>query len=345
MPRISLFCLCLFISPLNAFASDSWSEVFRQWRATCFPDGGCEASTGDRGADAAGDTVRLIVERTLADSPGWFVALEFHQKPTRPDRAITLSIPGSAEIVISGGSEFRAYRGPERFYVTARSALNALLPAVLAGDEIEISYFDVTNESRTFTLSLSGVSASMLWIEEQMNMVGTPRIASAPVGLQEATPSADDNIRAAGIPEVVQAHHERTSSCEIYDDQELEDLGVVIEPLGATSILYALPCTRHAYNITYRLYVRDIGEVGGIRTLFFATYSDITNWAGTDLLFNIHVDGRQLSAFYKGRGLGDCGTIGSWTWQDYDYRLEHFAAQTDCNGLPADQWPVVFSAR
>ena len=345
MPRILQICLCLMLSTFSASASDSWSEIFRDWRATCSADGGCEASTGDQGANVPGDTVRLILERTSNESPGWFIALEFLRKPTRPDRAITLAIPGRPEIVISGDSDFRAYGGPERFYVTAQSALNALLPAVLAGDVIKISYFDVTNESRAYPLSLSGVSASLLWIEEQMRMVGAPRIASAPVGLPPATPSAEDNIRQAGIPETVQAYHERTSSCEIYDDQELKNLGFVIEPLGATSTLYALPCTHHAYNVTYRLYVRDIGEIGGIRTLHFATYSDTTNWSGTDLLFNIQVEGRQLSAFYKGRGLGDCGTLGFWTWQDYEYRLERFAAQTDCKGVPADQWPVLFSAR
>ena len=344
MIRIVLSAVLLAAAGTAQAANDGQSQIFRQWQAMCFSGGGCEASTGDRGAASAGDTVRLIVERTSAASPGWFIALEFFQRPTRPDRAITFKVPGLADITVSGGRNFRAYRGPQRFYITAPPALKALLPAMLAGDAIEISWFDVTNESRSFNLSLSGVSASLLWIEEQMTMVGMARTAAAPTGLPEAKPPADNPIRQAGIPEAVLYFHERTSRCELYDDQELEDLGAIIEPLGPTTILYALPCTRAAYNTAYRLYVRDIGEIGGVRTLHFATFSEETNWSGTDLIFNISVNGPRLSAFYKGRGLGDCGTLGDWTWQDYDYRLERFAVQVECSGVPADKWPVIFSA-
>jgi hypothetical protein len=350
MTRIILSAIALPLIALvwfgaGASASDSWSKNFRQWRATCFPHGGCEASTGDKGADTAGDTLRLVVERTAADGPGWFVAIEFHQKPPRTDRAITLSVPGQLETVLSGGSGFTAYRGPERFYVTDPDALGSLLPALLAGEEIRIDYFDVSSEARSFTLSLSGVTAALLWIEDQMKMVGAPRISVMPSGLPAAGPPESDPVREAGIPEAVRAYHERTSDCEIYDDDRLEEFGSVIEPLAKTSILYALPCTAHAYNVTYRLYLRQTGEIGGVRTLHFADYSDETNWTGTDLLFNISVKGQKLSAFYKGRGLGDCGTLGEWTWQDYNYKLDRYAAQSDCNGVMPENWPVVFPPR
>ncbi|HMB47993.1 MAG TPA: DUF1176 domain-containing protein [Afifellaceae bacterium] len=342
MIRQLLFCAALLASIQAARASDSWSETFRDWQATCFPHGGCETSTGDRGASASGDTLRLIVERTSAEAPGWFVAVEFHQKPTRADRAITLSVPAELEAVLAGGQGFRAYRGPERFYVTDPQTLNHLLPALLAGDEVGIGYFDVTNEARSYTLSLSGITASVLWIEEQMKMVGAPRRSVMPVGLPAAGPPPVDPVREAGIPEAVRAYHDRTSDCEIYDDDRLEELGSVIEPLDKTSILYVLPCTAHAYNVTYRLYLRQIGEIGGIRTLHFAEYTAETNWTGTDLLYNVTVEGQRLAAFYKGRGTGDCGVWGQWTWQGYSYRLDRYAAQPECNGARPQNWPVVF---
>ena len=341
MVRIVLFTITLFACGA-APAADDRSERFRQWQATCFPHGGCETSTGDKGAAGAGETLRLIVERTSADSPGWFIAIEFHRKPTRPDRAITLSVPGQLQATLSGGRGFRAYRAAERFYVTDPDTLGPLLPALLAGNQVTIAYFDVTNEARSFTLSLSGITASLLWIEDQMKIVGAPRLSVVPAGLPAAAPPESDPIREAGIPEAVRARHERTSDCEIFDDRKMQEFGGVIEPLSATSILYALPCTVHAYNVTYRLYLRDIGEIGGVRTLYFADYSDSTNWSGTDLLFNITVEGKNLSAFYKGRGLGDCGTWGVWTWQQYNYRLDRFAAQTECEGVTSDNWPVVF---
>ena len=116
----------------------------------------------------------------------------------------------------------------------------------------------------------------------------------------------------------------------------------VIAQLSKTAILYAIPCTAGAYNIAYRLYMRETGEIGGVETLYFATWSGDYGWGGTDLLFNINVDGPRLSALYKGRGLGDCGTNAQWVWRDYAFRLVRYAAQDPCEGIPAENWPVIF---
>jgi hypothetical protein len=50
-----------------------------------------------------------------------------------------------------------------------------------------------------------------------------------------------------------------------------------------------------------------------------------------------------LSAFYKGRGFGDCGTDGQWVWRDYAFRLLRYAAQDTCEGIRPEDWPVVFA--
>jgi hypothetical protein len=318
-------------------AVESRAEVFRDWQTNCRVDGECRAVTGD--------TPRLIVERAAPDSAGWFVAIEFLANPTRTDRAIALTITGGPKLVLAANGGFRAFGKPGRFYVTDPTALEELLPAMLAGDDIRIDYFDVANEPRSADLSLSGLTASILWIEDQMGITGTPRNAVPPSGIPAAGPPDGNPVRDAGIPGVVRAYHERTSDCEIYDDRRLRELGSRIEPLTPTSILYALPCTAHAYNVTYRLYLRDIGEIGGIRTLYFADYSEDTAWSGTDLLFNISVEGDRLTAFYKGRGLGDCGTLGEWQWNRYDYRLLRYAVESECRGVQPEEWPVVFPPR
>ncbi len=315
-------------------AADGRAEVFRDWQADCSSEGGCRAVTGDN--------PRLIVERTVPDSAGWFTAIEFTANPARDDRAIALTVSGGPRLVLAPDSGFRAYGAPGRFYVTDPNALESLLPAMLAGDEVRIDYFDVTNERRSSTLSLAGLTASILWIEDRMGVTGTPRNAVPPSGIPLAGPPDGNPVRDAGIPEMVRAYHERTSDCEIYEDDRLRELGSQIETLSRTSILYVLPCTAHAYNVTYRLYLRDIGEIGGIRTLYFADYSPDTAWSGTDLLFNVSVEGNRLTAFYKGRGLGDCGTLAEWQWNEYNYRLVRYAVESECRGVQPEEWPVVF---
>jgi|GEM_PF-5683544 len=136
--------------------------------------------------------------------------------------------------------------------------------------------------------------------------------------------------------------HVAESRCEDPDSVWMRHFAPVIAQLSKTAILYAIPCTAGAYNIAYRLYMRETGEIGGVETLYFATWSGDYGWGGTDLLFNINVDGPRLSALYKGRGLGDCGTNAQWVWRDYAFRLVRYAAQDPCEGIPTENWPVIF---
>jgi hypothetical protein len=54
--------------------------------------------------------------------------------------------------------------------------------------------------------------------------------------------------------------------------------------------------------ITYRFYVQEIENPSVVRTLLFASYSSSTNWSGTDILFDVMGNGRELSSLDKGRG-------------------------------------------
>ena len=137
--------------------------------------------------------------------------------------------------------------------------------------------------------------------------------------------------------------HRAESRCEDPATELMRNFEPVIAQLSKTAILYAIPCTAGAYNIGYRLYRRETGEIGGVETLYFATWSGEYGWGGTDILFNIDADGPRLSAFYKGRGLGDCGTDAQWLWRDYAYRLLRYAAQDTCDGVLAENWPVIFA--
>ncbi len=148
---------------------------------------------------------------------------------------------------------------------------------------------------------------------------------------------------AAADLQLVLDRHAAESRCEDPGSVLMRDIEPVIAQLSKTAILYAIPCTAGAYNVAYRLYMRETGEIGGVETLYFATWSGEYGWSGTEILFNINADGPRLSALYKGRGLGDCGTNAQWVWRDYAYRLIRFAAQDTCNGVPAENWPVIFA--
>jgi hypothetical protein len=341
--------------------ADLSSQSFRQWNAVCFSEAGCEATTADREPIPPGDNLRLVVERTGAEAPGWFVALEFLGGPPDPKRVLTFRFDDGTAVTLTPPSDLEPYRSPERFYVTDPGALSEILPAMLRGEDrrsgyvditklggarLRVEYVDVAAEPRSYALSLEGLTAAMLWIEEELGIVGEPRRAVPPQGLPRTEPlPASEAASRAGIPPPVIATHLAQSGCEAPDTELMRQFEPIIETLSDTAILYAIPCTAGAYNVAFRLYVRETGEIGGVRTLYFATYSDTHHWSGTDLLYNIVVDGPTLTAVFKGRGPGDCGTQGEWTWVDYGYRLDRFVAQEECRGVPPERWPVVFPPR
>ncbi len=109
--------------------------------------------------------------------------------------------------------------------------------------------------------------------------------------------------------------------------------------------LYLLPCFTGAYNTVYRVYVFDKRYPDELKRSVFAGFSDESGWYGQDQLINAHYDAKTkiLSAFEKGRGLGDCGAIPEYTWIEYGWRMMSYRYWGKCDGthMPED-WPVIY---
>lgn len=156
-----------------------------------------------------------------------------------------------------------------------------------------------------------------------------------------AAPPSDDAAGQAAL-DMVMAKHMNESDCEDPASEQMRGRPGLIAALSPTAVLYAVPCTFDGRNLSYRLYARETGEIGGLQTLYFAVWSDAHGWTGTDLLHNVEADGPKLSARFKGGPGGDCGTAAEWTWTEYAYRLDRFAAETACRGRAPADWPVVY---
>ena len=53
----------------------------------------------------------------------------------------------------------------------------------------------------------------------------------------------------------------------------------------------------------------------------------------------------QLRTFAKGRGLGDCGNEGHYTWEDGSFKLLQWRQKPNCDGKYRDEWPISYSKR
>lgn len=53
---------------------------------------------------------------------------------------------------------------------------------------------------------------------------------------------------------------------------------------------------------------------------------------------------QTLTAFNKGRGIGDCGTEEAWVFDGNTFRLAELKLMSECKGVGAEDWPVVYRA-
>ncbi len=170
-------------------------------------------------------------------------------------------------------------------------------------------------------------------------------LATAPAAAAQTGPAPPDGTAAeheTAIGMVLARHAE--SDCEDPASDHMKRFRGIASTLSPTATLFAIPCTASGANTTYRLYVRESGEVGGVTVLYFATWSKDHGWSGTDLLYNIALDGPRLTAHYKASAKGDCGTYGEWTWTGYAYRLDRFAVEERCQGRRPADWRRVYPA-
>jgi len=192
-------------------------------------------------------------------------------------------------------------------------------------------------------ISVSGASAAMLYMDEAQRRLDKTtalvrrgeRPASAvpaPPTLPEVrlAPPAEDAALTFEPAEIEALRREAGCTLEEVGGPDLHD-AVALET-GKTLLLLA--CGSGAYNLTYLPYV---AQRRGGRAEFSAAPFD-RQWAmdeqGRPALINAEWDSarRLLSEFYRGRGLGDCGTRASYGWDGVSFRLVHREEMGECRG-------------
>ncbi|WP_420479822.1 DUF1176 domain-containing protein, partial [Brevundimonas sp. FT23028] len=263
-----------------------------------------------------------------------------------------------------------ALRGGARDAANAGAAADrarAILAALPASRALTL-----TSGKAQAALPTSGISAALLWIDERQGRLETTtallRRGERPASAVPAAPPLPRVIPAAAIS---QRGFEGAAN-PLEDDSEGLKLPVAIEGLQAVkdcraegnaflnkailgarldgqTILWGVPCGSGAYNATYVLYLsrpdgsnvrpaplpertpRSEGDIGGEGP-----------WLVNPVYDAAH---RTLTVFPRGRGLGDCGTITTWTWTTGGFALSEERSMGDCWGMTPDVWPTLWRTR
>lgn len=310
------------------------SRTFRDWTVTCGNDGACTAFGG---VESGTGWLRIVMPAGPDAVPVVDLGMGMDADSLEP----TVNIDG------------RAYGLEVTDGVARISADQArALIAALAGGRTAM----VGTGEEAMRLSVSGVSAALLWIDERQGRLDTVtaliRKGDAPASSVPAAPALPV---VAAAPAVAQTGMKNGTQLP----DAVEDLAKVrtcrgetgFSPdfqsatqhyrLAADTVLWGVPCFMGAYNTAYLYVLTD--EVGASpRIVSLPTTGEAME---TPINSDYDPATRRLEAFGKGRGLGDCGTVHQWIWTGQEFVLEHERLMEACMGVTADLWPVTWTTR
>ena len=313
----------------------------KDWWAACDNVRACTAygfSSDD--VDGVVLRVRRAAER---DAPPLFDLVLGPEQSRGVDGALALFVDGKAvtrtDAPQGGNDDFRTWA------VTNGAVLSA---AVARGTGLELK----VGEKTVATVSLSGASAALRWIDDQQKRVGgvTALVAKGPAPAAAVPPPPlAPVIRAArvvsqkGLTDTPPAPVlKRLAGLDCATDNPALD-GPVSSRLAPGLVLWVVPCWVGAYQTASALVLAD--EAGG-----HARLADLGGGGAPDeraMATNASYDAdhQKLYSYAKGRGVADCGITETHVWTGKAFVLADRSELSVCRGLPEEFWVETYRGR
>ncbi|MCF4099045.1 DUF1176 domain-containing protein [Maritalea mediterranea] len=338
--------LAAMIAMPTSASAETFGEdrrYFKDWLAACRPTTGYCSATAYINPNPPSGIVADYVLRVGRNSgtDAWEISLSTVATMATDDSFVTIGEEPDF-LFFQRTEDFVAFGAINDFFFLGNNARH-LLHKMLADQTLNIE-LDTDQGRKELQFSLSGLTASLLWIDEQQDAVGSPRLAGyAPRDQQRAFALPNPP---ATVPQAIKDMHFGGDQCEFGPDHEFSDEWENMQ-LDQTRSLFMLPCSAGAYNYLFRFYVWDQAQQIA-SAQHFVDYNDSTGWTSTDMLVNPSLDRHSItiSSFNKFRGLGDCGSSGTWQWAGYGLQLREYYYQPIC-GLDYDEnadlsYPQIF---
>jgi len=328
-------------------ASDYAAKTFKDWTVACNNQRVCSASSLLAPADDAPNAdeisaVALTIERgAAADSPAKLSLI------ASGDEAWEEKQVGEALGLDVGEQSFEFGKLTQQQVADLKIDLPAEQVADVLAAAQKASTIKLLIGSTEMDVSVSGLSASLLYMDEQQQRLDTPTAlinkgnknftASLPK-IPSVTPIIQTDEAGEELADVqaeVLATARKLSlpavkNCNAERQAESEDTESMVALLDTKNYLIGLNCGSGAYNSTTLLLVapKDHIEQAKLAQLDQGTDGDalLTGYtsyeSSTGLLHNL----------YKSRGLGDCGTDADWAWTGKQFSLVRLNVMEECRG-------------
>lgn len=310
-------------------------ETFRDWIVGCDNGDDCTAIGTATEANAY-----IVVARSADRSAEPRIAFRLRAEETVAEPRLRLSATGAVALpaVIAASNKDGLYSATLDG-ARARGAVQALLP----GQTIGIDLLDGDRVIAKAQVSLAGASASLRYMDAEQRRADTVEalVARGTLAVADAAhPRPRVNARPIAAIEPPPA---RPSAAAAGEDGcgDAPDIAVRLTP---DLVLHGVCSFSGAYNVGFRFYI--VGPAGAHEARFELPGRAAGDDSDPGVLVNpaVEDDGRTISAFDKGRGIGDCGRITRWAFDGAAMRLVDYQGLDTCMGVSAQDWPVLYRA-
>lgn len=312
--RLTFAALALFSLNVQAAAPlPGLSFSHYDWQIVCDNTRTCRAA----GYSEDGEERRVSLLLTRAAGPGEAVKGQLMLGSYgEEDEAFYASLPKNIKLtLLINGRPAGRVTVPQDSLVAdlPPQLLTALLTVLRGKTTIEWSSGD-----NRWPLSGAGAAAVLLKMDEFQGRLGTRGaiIRKGPKGDEDVLPPfSPQQVVAAPLPKTLPEDTKLTKSkslrkalratigkdddCPDFDDETLAAEGLAIARLSSTQLLASARCWMGAYNAGYGYWVINAQA---------PFHPVLVTYSGSDF------SGSEISSSQKGRGLGDCWSSNSWTW-------------------------------
>ncbi|SMD18893.1 DUF1176 domain-containing protein [Rhizobium sp. RU36D] len=300
------FVLAASAAPL--LAQDGAFKEFKSWQVNCSQTRACDMRQFMAGSAISGFELKRSAKPQAPVSFAVSMSEGVLGEATG-DLGASLSVDGSAAVQV-GAAGIALGEGGWSATLSGDFIGNGLVTAIRNGTKLQVELFRGKTRVKG-EIQLAGAAASLLFIDEFQNRVGhTDALTAKGNKPPNPEPELSDMASLADFPQEIQAAFKDDGLCAETDESMLEG-NALAHRLDKDRTLYVTPCGMGGpYNLPYAVFLESFGS---IKPLVFPTMAE-GGPSTMEVAYNLAYDDKAgtFAAFFKGRGIGDCGTYSTW---------------------------------
>ena len=348
MPRFAWWMvfagLAAGLSVLAAGASASQFKRIRDISVSCTDGLTCDVSA----YNAQSELYTLIFRRTARPVAPVRLVLGVRETLTGGSE-VGISIDGRQVLTIPVSD--LSYRAAVYEYIYDGEAdIAALMAAAKSGRELRVT-FRSRGIDTVSAFSLNGFIAGLIFMDEVQGRVGREDALHVEGGTNAPDEATVRDIASySDLPFQLRAEFADRdgAACRGLSEDRFAAIGGFEAGSGDDSWLIGLPCGEGgAYNQPFAFWARTGSDYRRVPLPVITEEGPATS----NIAWNISWDQerKELTGFFKGRGIGDCGEFNRWAWKEtgkgHVFVLTEARAKGDCDGDPGggpESWPSIW---